>query len=133
MFSAESVLACLSHCVMLESIAAHFSDETASDMRREDSCVCGEQVKGRMLMASYHVTSVPQWVAAKLQSAIGKNLTLPSCADIPLPYLMPIDHPDAAYSLPAFLQSLRPGLPSHQSQICMPLLFDEKIRQKILL
>jgi hypothetical protein len=69
------------------------------------------QVKGRMLMFSYHVTSVPQWVAAKLQSAITKNLTLPSCADIPLPYLLPLDHPQAAFSLPAFLHSLHQGAP----------------------
>lgn len=63
-----------------------------------------------MLMYSYQITNVPKWVAAKLQSAITKNMTLPSCADVPLPYLMPIDHPAAAQALPAFLASLHPGL-----------------------
>ena len=64
-----------------------------------------------MLMYSYQITNVPRWVAAKLQSAITKNMTLPSCADIPLPHLLPIDHPATAHALPAFLAALRQGLP----------------------
>lgn len=68
------------------------------------------QVKGRMLMFSYQITNVPTWVAAKLQSAITKNMTLPSCADIPLPFLLPVDHPLAAQALPTFLHSLRQGM-----------------------
>lgn len=60
-------------------------------------------------MMSYQASSVPKWVAEKLQSAITKNLTLPSCADIPLPYLLPVDHPDAGAALPGFLRSLQGG------------------------
>lgn len=60
-------------------------------------------------MMSYQASSVPKWVADKLQSAITKNLTLPSCADIPLPYLLPVDHPDAGSALPGFLRSLQGG------------------------
>ena len=61
-------------------------------------------------MMSYQASSVPKWVAEKLQSAITKNLTLPSCADIPLPYLLPVDHPDAGTALPGFLRSLQGGV-----------------------
>ncbi len=64
-----------------------------------------------MLMYSYQITNVPHWVAAKLQSAITKNMTLPSCADIPLPFLVPVDHANAAQALPAFLHALHQGLP----------------------
>ena len=60
-------------------------------------------------MMSYQASNVPKWVADKLQSAITKNLTLPSCADIPLPYLLPVDHPDAGDALPGFLRSLQGG------------------------
>ncbi len=64
-------------------------------------------------MMSYQASSVPKWVAEKLQSAITKNLTLPSCADIPLPYLLPVDHPDAGTALPGFLRSLQGGALPH--------------------
>ena len=79
------------------------------------------QVRGRAIMMSYQASSVPKWVAEKLQSAITKNLTLPSCADIPLPYLLPVDHPDAGTAVPGFLRSLQGGalphspLPAHYS------------------
>ncbi len=64
---------------------------------------------GRAIMMSYQASSVPKWVAEKLQSAITKNLTLPSCADIPLPYLLPVDCPDAGAALPGFLRALQGG------------------------
>ncbi len=60
-------------------------------------------------MASYRAAQVPAWVGEKLQSAIGKNLTLPSCADIPLPHLLALDSPGAADVLPSFLDSLHAG------------------------
>ena len=60
-------------------------------------------------MASYRAAQVPAWVGDKLQSAIGKNLTLPSCADIPLPHLLAVDAPSVAAFLPAFLESLHAG------------------------
>ena len=69
------------------------------------------QVRGRAIMMSYQASSVPKWVADKLQSAITKNITLPSCADIPLPHLLPVDHPDAAAALPGFLRALQGGVP----------------------
>ena len=64
-------------------------------------------------MMSYQASSVPKWVADKLQSAITKNLTLPSCADIPLPYLLPVDHPEAGAALPGFLRALQGGAALH--------------------
>ena len=67
------------------------------------------QVRGRAIMMSYQASNVPKWIAEKLQSAITKNLTLPSCADIPLPYLLPGDHPDAGAALPGFLRALQGG------------------------
>ena len=67
------------------------------------------QVRGRAIMMSYQASNVPKWVAEKLQSAITKNLTLPSCADIPLPYLLPVDHPGAGDALPGFLRALQGG------------------------
>lgn len=73
------------------------------------------QVRGKAIMMSYQASSVPKWVADKLQSAITKNLTLPSCADIPLPYLLPLDHPEAGAALPGFLRSLHAGAPPPSS------------------
>lgn len=70
------------------------------------------------MLMSYQASSVPKWVADKLQSAITKNLTLPSCADIPLPYLLPVDHPDAGAALPGFLHALHSGTHSVSSSAC---------------
>lgn len=56
---------------------------------------------------------VSGWVAAKLQGAITKNLTYPSCADIPLPMLLAADAPAAGAALPAFVVAVQdeaPGL-----------------------
>ena len=75
------------------------------------------QVRGRAIMMSYQASNVPKWVAEKLQSAITKNLTLPSCADIPLPYLLPVDHPDAGAALPGFMRSLQGGA-SLENPLC---------------
>jgi len=52
---------------------------------------------------------VSGWIAGKLQGAIGKNLTFPSCADIPLPPLLAADAPAAGLALPAFLAGLQDG------------------------
>jgi len=55
---------------------------------------------------------VSGWIAGKLQGAIGKNLTFPSCADVPLPsLLLAADAPSAGFALPAFLAALKdPGI-----------------------
>ncbi|BDA46238.1 probable testis-expressed protein 2 [Coccomyxa sp. Obi] len=86
-----------------------FGFVTPPELKADASPILNDDVRGRMLMYSYQITNVPHWVAAKLQSAITKNMTLPSCADIPLPFLLPVDHPNAAHALPAFLHALHQG------------------------
>jgi len=67
------------------------------------------QVGGRLLKYSAQAARVSGWIAGKLQGAIGKNLTFPSCADIPLPPLLAADAPAAGLALPAFLAALQDG------------------------
>jgi hypothetical protein len=67
------------------------------------------QVGGRLLKYSAQAARVSGWIAGKLQGAIGKNLTFPSCADIPLPPLLAADAPAAGMALPAFLAALQDG------------------------
>ncbi|CAL8462381.1 g1914 [Coccomyxa elongata] len=83
-----------------------FGFVTPPELKADATPILNDDVRGRMLMYSYQITNVPHWVAAKLQSAITKNMTLPSCADIPLPFLVPVDHANAAQALPAFLRAL---------------------------
>ncbi|KAK9842538.1 hypothetical protein WJX81_005057 [Elliptochloris bilobata] len=64
-------------------------------------------VGGRLLKYSAQAARVSGWVAGKLQGAITKNLTFPSCADIPLPLLLAADAPAAGAALPAFLAALQ--------------------------
>ena len=61
--------------------------------------ICYFQVGGRLLKYSYQAGRVSQWIASKLQSSMVKNMVYPSCSDIPLPFLMGVDHPHMA-SLP---------------------------------
>ena len=67
------------------------------------------QVGGRLLKYSYQAGRVSHWVAAKLQSSIAKNMVFPSCSDIPLPFLLGIDHPDVGLVPATFLAP--PGWP----------------------
>ena len=62
------------------------------------------QVGGRLLKYSYQAGRVSQWIASKLQSSMTKNMVFPSCSDIPLPFLMAVDHPQVAFVPPDFLQ-----------------------------
>ena len=61
------------------------------------------QVGGRLLKYSYQAGRVSQWIASKLQSSMTKNMVFPSCSDIPLPFLMGVDHPKVAFVPPDFL------------------------------
>ncbi len=61
------------------------------------------QVAGRMLKYSYYIARVSHFIASKMQSAVTKNMVFPSCTDIPLPPLLPLDHRFAAAAIPAFL------------------------------
>ncbi len=56
---------------------------------------------GRLLKYSYQTVThrVSQWIVAKLQRGIAKNLVFPSCSDLRLPLLLPVDHADAAAPL----------------------------------
>lgn len=58
-----------------------------------------------------------QWIASKLQSSMTKNMVFPSCSDIPLPFLMTVDHPNVAFVPPNFLDKGSTALclppPSH--------------------
>ena len=64
------------------------------------------QVSGRMLKYVAQAGRVSQWIAAKLQSSIAKNMLFPSCSDIRLPHLMAADHDQAALARAAFLTAL---------------------------
>ena len=64
------------------------------------------QVSGRMLKYVAQAGRVSQWIAAKLQSSIAKNMLFPSCSDIRLPHLMAADHDAAGLARASFLTAL---------------------------
>ena len=64
------------------------------------------QVSGRMLKYVAQAGRVSQFIAAKLQSSITKNMLFPSCSDLKLPHMLPADDPAAALALPSFLSAI---------------------------
>lgn len=61
-----------------------------------------------------------QWIAGKLQSSITKNMVFPSCSDIPLPFLLGLDHADVGFVPPALLPE--GALPLFRDAVfCLPV------------
>eukprot|EP00884_Botryococcus_braunii_P009237 jgi/Botrbrau1/18314/Bobra.0179s0042.2 len=58
-------------------------------------------VHGRMLRVSYAAVAnrVSRWIVSKLQRAMAKNMLFPSCSDLRLSFLLPLDSPHATSGL----------------------------------